>query len=397
MKITNIEIKGFKGMRDLSVQPKSINVITGKNGASKTSLLEAIFYSFDASSLASDYTSRLSSLINVDMAKSEVAIKLENETKRLSLDKPEAIDVLAEFKKGVMANIKEAFRIARMAGDGEAYRTKDEKIIEKSEKIVDSMLNDEELAEELMNKSVRIEKGGENKILIDCNSRIKRHMAQLSECLGEIFGIFEFMINKHYRSLGSADAGLAEREPAIKFIRELRRRTSEKRSSIKLNKIQKYLKSGRLDESFKNLVRVDANALLFEEDGREYEIPFSSMGEGFKAITGLIATIEEENKIVLMEEPESRMHPAYIKELLSQVITLAETSQIQFFISTHSFDILDFLAGDLLEPGHQRYLDEELNLIRLENFEKDVIAAQTDRKDAKKALIDVQMDLRGQA
>ena len=139
-----------------------------------------------------------------------------------------------------------------------------------------------------------------------------------------------------------------------------------------------------MDESFKNLVRVDANSLLFEEDGREYEIPFSSMGEGFKAITGLIATIEEEHKIVLMEEPESRMHPAYVKELLSHVITLAKTSQIQFFISTHR-----------LEPDHQRYLDEELNLIRLENFEKDVIAAQTDRKDSKKALIEVQMDLRG--
>ena len=398
MKIKQIGIKGFKGIRDLSVQPKSINVIIGKNNTCKTSLLEAIIYSVGdyTSLLELKYKSRLSNLINVEMKESEVVIKLDDETKRFYLNRPDLVDVLAEFKRDIMANIKESIRLSQAH---EASGKKAENLIERSKQIVDGIMNNEELADELKRKSIRIEKDGKKKVLVEYNQHlIEKHMAPLSDCLGEkVFDYFKLMMQL-YRTLRSEDDEPDKKKPAVRHIGYLRIMESyEKASSSKLNKIQKYLKSNHSDESFKNLVRFDFNSLLFEDDGKEYEIPFSSMGDGFQALVRLIAEIGEEDKIVLIEEPENHMHPAYMKELLSHIIRLSKTGQIQFFISTHSFDVLDFLVTDRLEPGHQRYLDEELSLIRLERLEKDILVAQMDRKMAKKELTEIQMDLRGTA
>ena len=101
MKISKIEISGFKGIPDLAIYPKQINILVGKNNTGKTSILEAISSTFEVSLLEIQmrYGPHLSSLINVSKKESKIVVKLEGETNYLFLRRPELKEIILEFKK----------------------------------------------------------------------------------------------------------------------------------------------------------------------------------------------------------------------------------------------------------------------------------------------------------
>ena len=110
---------------------------------------------------------------------------------------------------------------------------------------------------------------------------------------------------------------------------------------------------------------------------------------------GLILGTSKETKIVLIEEPENHMHPAYIKELIRQIIDFSMVNNIQFFITTHNSDILDIVTNGLIEPQYQEYLSKELNIIRLDCLDDDIMVQELNRADALEELEDLKTDLRG--
>ena len=141
--------------------------------------------------------------------------------------------------------------------------------------------------------------------------------------------------------------------------------------------------------------RFDFDMLLFKENGKEYEIPYSFMGDGFKALIGLIARTSLASKIILIEEPETHMHPAYIAEVIRQIIDFSIVNNAQFFITTHSSDVLDIVTSDRLEPAYQDYLTKELNIIRVDRLDDSIVSQELDRKMATAELEDLKLDLRG--
>ena len=108
MKINEVEISGFKGIKNLAIRPKQINIIVGKNNTGKTSILEAIncTLGIDMINMQIKYDPHLSSLINVNEKESKVVVKLDNENKYLLLIRPELKDVLSDFKKELIDRIK---------------------------------------------------------------------------------------------------------------------------------------------------------------------------------------------------------------------------------------------------------------------------------------------------
>ena len=182
-------------------------------------------------------------------------------------------------------------------------------------------------------------------------------------------------------------------EKTLTFIKKLI--VKDKLSSLnksKINEIENYIKTKKILE---NLERFDIDKLLFKNNVKEYEIPFSFMGDGFKALIGLIVQMTKEAKIVLIEEPENHMHPAYIKEIVQQIINLSIENDIQFFITTHNSDILDIVSTDVLEQRHQEYLSKELNLIRLDFLNEDIAVQELNQKETLEELEDLKLDLRG--
>lgn len=51
VRLTKLDVKGFKGIQSTSLEPGELNIITGRNNAGKTSLLEAIAVLSDPTTL----------------------------------------------------------------------------------------------------------------------------------------------------------------------------------------------------------------------------------------------------------------------------------------------------------------------------------------------------------
>ena len=160
-----------------------------------------------------------------------------------------------------------------------------------------------------------------------------------------------------------------------------------------VHEIESYLKkSGVLDDIGK-LKRLDKNLVFQKKNGEIFDIPYTQMGDGFNSLINIIAKIKN-SEIILLEELETHMHPEYVKMILSKLIDFSKTKNMQFFITTHNFDVLDFLVSDIMKPDHQEYLDKELKIIRMESIGNEIACSQFDRGDAK-SINDINDDLRG--
>ena len=148
MKIRKVEIKNFKGIEDLSIKAKSINIIIGRNNTCKTSLLEAISYatSENMRRFELEYEHRLNSLINVGSAESEVLIDLDDGNKRLRLSKPELVHILGQLKEDFKEFAEWSKKSQRFFQN--PFQKK-KGIIEDFDKILSDISKDDGLSEEL--------------------------------------------------------------------------------------------------------------------------------------------------------------------------------------------------------------------------------------------------------
>ncbi len=388
MKINEVEVSGFKGISNLVIRPKQINIIVGKNNTGKTSILEAIHCTLgvDIFKMQRKYYPHVANLININKKESKVLVKLEDKNYYLLLTRPELKEILPEFKKELLNKLKS---IAPKTTDkSESWK--------KAEKILDKILSKDELLSELENESIRIESSGKKLNLFSYTQLILKEIEPLldyvdKEIFQERFGrgmlssLFtirfpHFVHNKKEENPLSIINNLALEESLILS-----------QSKSKINKIQNYLQDRKI---LKNLERFDFDKLLFKQEGKEYEIPYSFMGDGFKSLVGLISRTSEENKIVLIEEPETRMHPAYMREVICQIINFSKINNMQFFVTTHSSDLLDIILTDTLEPKYAEYLSKELNVIRLDYLGGDIIAQELNMEEAKEELEELKIDLR---
>ena len=386
MKINEIEISGFKGIPHLVIHPKQINILVGKNNTGKTSVLEAIFSTLrvSMSGMQIKYGQHLSSLINVNKKESKVVVKLENENKYLLLRRPELKEIIPEFKKQLIDRIKS---ISHGANNKNGW--------EKAEEIVDKILSKNDLLSEIEKTAITIESGNEKLYIFSYTPLILKEIEPLLDYISKInpHGTPKRLIpiilsNPRF----SHFEGNKKSEKVSTFIEDLAvgERLDINKSTV--DKIQNYLKDKKI---LKCLERFDFDKLFFRDDKKEYEIPYSFMGDGFKCLIGLIAQTSIENKIVLIEEPENHMHPAYIKEFIRQMIVFSETNDMQFFITTHSSDILDVVSTDMLEPKYQEYLSKELDIISLDTLGDDILVRELTKKDASEELENLKIDLRG--
>lgn len=389
MNINQIEITGFKGIPNLVIHPKQINILVGKNNTGKTSILEAINCTIEASmfSMQHTYKPHLSSFINVNKKEAKVLIKLENENKYLLLSKPELTEIIPEFKKQLLT-ITKSISQPRQISEAEW---------KKVDELIDRILSNEDLLHKIDDKSIRIESEGKKSYILSYPPTIAKELEQVTDYVNKNMfhgrgpPLLFFLMQPHrYFSL-STD------ETAVKTLAFIKRLTVNETLLSSLNKskiseIENYLKERNILE---NLERFDIDRLLFKNSEKEYEIPFSFMGEGFKALIGLFVQIPKEVKIVLIEEPENHMHPAYTEEIIRQIIDFSIINRVQFFITTHNSDILDLVSTDTLEPKYQEYLSNELNLIRLDSFDNEIVVQELDKKEALEELEDLKIDLRG--
>ncbi|WP_456396055.1 AAA family ATPase [Thermococcus sp.] len=120
-------------------------------------------------------------------------------------------------------------------------------------------------------------------------------------------------------------------------------------------------------------------------------LPLSSMGDGFITLLRLSLLVGLSQKgVILWEEPEISLHPKFLEILGEEIVSYSNT--VQFFISTHSLDLL----VSILEKAEEQDKLSKINVIRLHYREdtKSVHAEVLNGKEAKEEIDEIGTDLR---
>jgi AAA15 family ATPase/GTPase len=404
MKIQKIKIENFKGIDELEFKPRMINLIIGKNNTGKTSLLEAIDLHIGAG--LSNRKEHIASLIKVNSYESVIELTVDGEERVLKLKRPDREKIIIEFKKHMLTNIKNL----QKHYPPELFSRLDENDIQELEKILDIVLNQEMIIDEILQESISIIDDGVESVVFSVqlfrNSKIEKFMIEYSKKINEHLSKKnnKMQILPYHFILGEMDfKDIGTERNKCSFIKQLLplspllKETPAERANI-IYKIDEIIKKYNLVQ---NIKKFDTNFLIFEyENGQPSAVPFSFMGDGFKAMVSLLRFMLSEksvNKIILLEEPEIRMHPAYIRDLINFIIKFSHEMKLQFFITTHNIDFIESFLDDFLPMEAVRYIDNELLILRMEKggVANHMIPDFFDRKEAIEKKDKLFFDLRG--
>lgn len=101
--------------------------------------------------------------------------------------------------------------------------------------------------------------------------------------------------------------------------------------------------------------------------------------DGIHAFVGMLAAIiADPNELVFIDEPEAFLHPPLVRKLARHLADLARELDMQFFIATHSADLLEsFVASGA-----------EMNIIRLTHDHERSTARQLNSRDLRRVTRD---------
>ncbi|MHA1263649.1 MAG: AAA family ATPase [Candidatus Helarchaeota archaeon] len=219
------------------------------------------------------------------------------------------------------------------------------------------------------------------------NDFLKNTLSEIKDLLRNrhfIIKPFNFKIENLIRSsLPRKGSILFLSNPTIQFFKKLQRQLTKEGDLIDFIKVIK-----KRINYFEDIREIDKKFFVFIK-GLKNPIPLEAMGDGFYAqltILSAIATVK--NGIILMEEPENKLHPGYMSLIANQIIETAVQGDLQYFISTHSIEFIQFLleANPELVKIVRMYMIEDESEIDYEIL---------DGREALEEFKELKMDLRG--
>ena len=407
--IKRVTIKNFKGISSLKFTPKKFNVLVGRNNTGKTSILEAISICMNPYLIYNLSRNKYqNSIINYLSDNSSIKIDIENnKVKKLSFRKATPDQILNLLKNDLseLFNKKDEVymginkyiaieKIIRNIDKNKIYQASldsiivlvnysDHQIILAGESYGDlltyslSNLYDNYISQNAKDPTTHTSNGD-----IPENEYMMKH---------------EYIITmlSYHHELSRKNSLIKYKKDNVTFIKNALNSTEHINSNQKLApQLENIIKH---DNIISNLKRFNFDSLVLDTEDGDKEIPMESMGDGFKSLIYILAKLyENESNIILIEEPENYMRPGYIRELIHYIISMANNSEIQLFIITHSQDFLYMLTSDSdLSENDIEFLKKELLILQLSRFKDNIILSNLDYNDAISDMEDLLLDLRG--
>lgn len=335
--ILDVIIKNYRGIDSLHISKiGKLNVLTGKNNAGKTSILEAIYLSYNSGSKALrkimtirgwSFGASNEYLFN-DKAKENINFQFNTDYDyyELNLTNP------AGFPNSFFDYLSEDFV------NGEYY-----KYTYRSE-----------------NKKTDY--------LFAIN---KKGVSSSTQSVGPVPNFVDgctYLNSKHNDDLRDAYAEVIKKDKVNELIKILQQ-------TFNISDIR--------------LMKYKDDYLIFLRINDKY-VPAFSVGDGLKwAFILCCSILSLERGILLIDDIENYHHPQSLRNIISVLMNSVKESEIQVFITTHSLECIDFI----LNEDNAKYID--LKLHYLKNRENKVTSITYDYKEVMESRKIIGTDLRG--
>lgn len=411
MHINKVEINGFKGIDQLEFNPKKINIILGRNNASKTSILEAIDLNLSSKDIIKS-KHKLPKYINIyNIACLVTTITDKTSEHKLKIFKISETEGIIELKKTIKNVILDLSKLGTPPYNISVDNTK----LENLDKYIDEKLVPEFISE-ILEFGVGIDLNNEKTIFFDYSEDETIQTKLVDVCHNIISNLIieekkkktppEFiklvirsrlmfplhLYNKIKNNTMQADRGIYLLKNTLK-LENLDLTNIEDR----LLKVEQLIKEYNLIPNFERIIFFKNEFKeIWVKNGTTKKIPFEFLGDGLKGMIHLLFVIVSGKKILLLDEPDAHMHPGYIIELINTIIKFSKEFNIQFFITTHNFDLLDTIFDNEAITGENRtYIEQEINFVLLSKVDKFNELESLNYTDALKHKNDFILDLRG--
>lgn len=372
--VEKLKIKNFKAFTNIEIEPKKLNIITGRNNTGKSSILESVDIANNPDNVESFSSHGIRDLINLDAERSEITL---NKEKMVEIRPPKDFEEVSDAA---------ASRFLKN------YRRISEKFEEDSEEVTQEDISaiikqSKELSEKITQKATVIEHDGDKKVFFDnIGANTKRNV---------IAGIIE---NIHPEQSEEALENIERIVYPGRWHRGKNNILDEYRlgghrlehdDAVVQEKIEKFVEEHQLIDNFSGFR--EGEIVLESEDGELSSLPLAYMGDGFRAIIGLVRKIIiSDYNTILVEEPENHLHPGYVSELVDFIVEQTKESELQFFITTHNSDFIEEFYSERFKKDEK--LQNNFNLFRLQR--RGFIESMS-YEESRKELEDLKMDLRG--
>lgn len=433
MRIESININNFKVLDSVTLNPGMINIFVGRNNTGKSSLLQSIIVGLRIEELNEIFRRAPSAIINYSSQSGSIEITI--------VDKEENYSWVTQFRHGSRESVLNHlrtdavsfFKFLKKAHDEPSSIRHNIEISQKTyesvssfddasiQEMIDEALFDlSELIESVIANSVEIEKDGDvafygghpyNRISLELLSKVVEKITakttkdrrSIERDVARYFTITRRLMDYAHQDtqFGSTEeAIIANRKIPVTYVKDphefLKNLRYGDEANLKLAlEIETIIKDERI---VPNLLRFTFEGLVLEVEGEKKEVPMDSMGDGFKTLISILASLKSspKNSILILEEPEVHLHPGYIRELVRYLVSLSSELNIQLFISTHSSDMIEhFLSMEGLSQEAKKYVESELRVIRMSRKEDTVITEEFGKEEARESYENLLMDLRG--
>jgi len=405
--LKEIEIRNFRGIKNIKFKPKSINIIVGPNNCGKSAILEAIalFVSFPndfRDVMGKDLFEYLCErygkyILKTNSNKAEIKGKLR---------KREYILNFEYYAKGFPSDEKGEL-ISRYFTNNEAIPPKF--FIDLLSKPQKNIKSDAEIFRDKLNRELLYDVKKYVISLYNNQSNLKSiHIVMNSEDLQKNLEKIASKQLKNELLLTLISFEISSHNVVMKFNKR-----GFKKYPVVFNKMMysteelhdMVIKNKYIENDINDIIEFIKEKIFYIEDIRrtkegiyvktsnenEY-MPLSTMGDGFKALLKMsfIMALAKDG-VVILEEPENSLHPRFL-DIVAETLVKSSDS-VQLFLSTHS---LEFLY-EILEKAEELEKLNEVNIIRTHRKRykpDDVIIEVVDGKEAKERIDDIGEDLR---
>lgn len=420
--IRKVRIKNYRGLNNIDFSPSSVNIIVGPNSTGKSSILESIGLTISSlNNFEDSLENNLLDVLTIDKEYKpkyfissgekhcEINLEISRDDKessnlQLSMDifekgyPDDEIGVLffeyvnEYVDKFVKSKLRRTDRILQR-------RFYDKNIqnieVEKRLKNILDILEGEKEKTEKDAEKIRQKMYSSGKLLL--SSKTNNDIINVSVVQLEIDSDFESIQNEFVPFEDTTvyhDEYLAEKLFIPMFSNFHMIGYSDDtfdlyKRLVKANKIDKAIETIRTRIHLKDIREGTDGGLSILQENKE-SLPLSLMGDGLNALLRLTFMVTLVSRgIVLLEEPETNLHPYYLEILAEEIIRNSKYSQ--FFISTHNIELLNYIFNKAEELGSL----ESINILRLiklpDGFiEREVISGN----NAKKEIEEIKSDLR---
>lgn len=390
MPIQEVEIENYKCLEYFKFKPARINILVGRNNSGKSSVLEAIGLT---TSVLNNFTDSVDSdlietilenretfaryLINAKSNKSQILLNLDGDHLKLEL----------EFLKKGYPNLNSGeyfLNFVEHFASEIALEEINKELLKLRRKIKEPVdMRSDKLYEFLESKKRDIT----DKII---NSQKLFFMGSLNNAIISEVVYFtdyvEYIIDDKV-NIYSKDV---KRIPLV-FSTGRKARLFDIENLynvlIQKNRLFKALDILRVNvEDFDDLREFEGEIVCMLQN-IDKPIPVSFMGDGFIALVKMVFMQElAKDGVAILEEPETNLHPGYLNVVADQIL---ENKNIQFFVSTHSIELLNYLVN------YKEFL-EEIKFIRMYRYGDGSIGWEVlSGEDAKYEIEKIKADLRG--